>query len=71
MNQKLHLAIVLLPGVAAGGAAELNAYFDNLDNHNSYSDGSGIRRGVCEYARHTGRLDFLAITEHNHKSAAL
>jgi hypothetical protein len=44
-------------------------YFGNLHSHSSYSDGSGTPREAFEYARDTGQLDFLALTEHNHAAA--
>jgi hypothetical protein len=46
-----------------------NVYFGNLHSHTSYSDGSGKPRDAFAYARNTAGLDFLAITEHNHKTA--
>lgn len=44
-------------------------YFGNLHAHTSYSDGSGTPGEAYQYARTTGDLDFLAITEHNHRKA--
>ena len=44
-------------------------YFGNLHGHTSYSDGSGKPADAFKYARDNGHLDFLAITEHNHKQA--
>jgi len=46
-----------------------NVYFGNLHSHTSYSDGSGTPAEAYQYARDTGHLDFLAITEHNHTKA--
>lgn len=46
-----------------------NFYFGNLHSHTSYSDGSGTPEEAYKFARDTGGLDFLAITEHNHASA--
>jgi len=46
----------------------LSVYFGNLHSHTSYSDGSGTPEQAYAHARRAG-LDFLAITEHNHKSA--
>lgn len=46
-----------------------DVYFGNLHSHTSYSDGSGRPRQAYRYARFTAGLDFLAITEHNHKGA--
>lgn len=50
-------------------AVPLNAYFGNLHSHTAYSDGTGTPRQAYEHARAQGRLDFLAITEHNHSNA--
>jgi hypothetical protein len=47
----------------------LNHYFGNLHSHTKYSDGSGTPDEAYKYARDVGDLDFLAITEHNHKDA--
>lgn len=44
-------------------------YFGNFHAHTSYSDGSGTPKEAYKYARETGDLDFLAITEHNHAKA--
>jgi histidinol phosphatase-like PHP family hydrolase len=52
-------------------AAELKVFFGNLHSHTSYSDGSGKPAQAYRYARDTAKLDFLAITEHNHRLAEL
>lgn len=44
-------------------------YFGNLHAHTSYSDGSGTPGEAYQYSKVTGGLDFLAITEHNHRTA--
>lgn len=44
-------------------------YFGILHSHTSYSDGSGTPSDAFNYARNTGKLDFMAITEHNHRKA--
>jgi len=49
--------------------ADPKVYFGNLHSHTSYSDGSGKPRDAYRYARNTAKLDFLAITEHNHRLA--
>src|SRR6266568_3388385 len=49
-------------------AADL-VFFGNLHSHTSYSDGSGTPSQAFTMARDTGKLDFLAITEHNHRQA--
>ena len=46
--------------------AEL-VFFGNLHSHTSYSDGSGTPEQAYKYARDTAKVDFLAITEHNHR----
>lgn len=47
----------------------LNVYFGNLHSHTAYSDGTGTPQQAYDHARAQGRLDFLAITEHNHRNA--
>src|SRR5437773_6976888 len=47
-------------------AADL-VFFGNLHSHTSYSDGSGTPTQAYTQARDTAKLDFLAITEHNHR----
>ena len=42
-------------------------YFGNLHSHTSYSDGSGTPDDAYRHARNTAGLDFLAVTEHNHR----
>jgi hypothetical protein len=44
-------------------------YFGNLHSHTSYSDGSGTPAQAYFHARTKAKLDFLAITEHNHLQA--
>lgn len=69
----LLLARVLLGFLAltpySGVGAELKVYFGNLHSHTSYSDGSGTPRDAFKHARDVAKLDFLAITEHNHAAA--
>ena len=62
-------AIAAAPALAAAQAAESNVYFGNLHSHTSYSDGSGTPEQAYRHARDVARLDFLAITEHNHAQA--
>src|SRR5438094_1862355 len=50
-------------------AQTLRVFFGNLHSHTAYSDGTGTPAEAYEYARTTGKLDFLCISEHNHKSA--
>ena len=42
-------------------------FFGNLHSHTSYSDGSGTPSQAYTQARDVAKLDFLAITEHNHR----
>ncbi|HEV8543652.1 MAG TPA: hypothetical protein VGR78_14760, partial [Verrucomicrobiae bacterium] len=44
-------------------------FFGNLHSHTSYSDGSGTPDQAFTHARDVAKLDFLAITEHNHRAA--
>lgn len=66
-------AALIFPVTNSAGAppppAPLNFYFGNFHAHTSYSDGSGTPKEAYKYARDTGELDFLAITEHNHAAA--
>jgi hypothetical protein len=50
--------------------AQDRVFFGNLHSHTSYSDGSGTPREAFDHARNVAKLDFLAITEHNHADAA-
>ncbi len=47
----------------------LQVFFGNLHSHTSLSDGSGIPAEAYAHARDRAGLDFLAITEHNHRNA--
>ncbi|MEE8154665.1 MAG: CehA/McbA family metallohydrolase [Phycisphaerales bacterium] len=44
-------------------------FFGNLHSHTSYSDGSATPEVAYAHARDVAKLDFLAITEHNHRRA--
>ena len=60
----------LTAGVTLPAPAQTNhVYFGNLHSHTSYSDGSGTPEQAYTHARTVAHLDFLAITEHNHKAA--
>ena len=66
--------IALAPPAAAAAAAAralttANVFFGNLHSHTSYSDGSGTPTDAYLHARDVAGLDFLAITEHNHKNS--
>jgi len=61
---------LLLLGESGGASAqELQVFFGNLHSHTSYSDGTGTPEEAYRHARDVARLDFLAITEHNHDQA--
>ena len=45
------------------------AYFGNLHSHTGYSDGSDTPDRAFAHARDVAGLDFLALTEHNHRRA--
>lgn len=45
---------------------QTNIYFGNLHSHTSYSDGVETPEIAFDHARNEAKLDFLAITEHNH-----
>lgn len=68
-SRGLFLSFALLLLANAAPAAELRVYFGNLHSHTKYSDGSGTPREAYKYARDKAKLDFLAITEHNHRLA--
>src|SRR5688572_32259607 len=44
-------------------------FLGNLHSHTSLSDGSSTPRKAFEHARDVAGIDFLAITEHNHRDA--
>lgn len=44
-------------------------FFGSLHSHTSYSDGMGTPAEAFARARDVGKMDFLAVTEHNHKDA--
>lgn len=60
--------IVILASVNRMQAQE-QVFFGNLHSHTSYSDGSGTPDDAYRHAREVAHLDFLAITEHNHRQA--
>lgn len=53
-------------GFAVGGQT-LRVFFGNLHSHTSFSDGRGTPQVAYPHARDVAGLDFLAITEHNHR----
>ena len=54
---------------ALPGSAELKPYFGLLHSHTSYWDGVGTPDEAFDYARNTAKLDFFAVTDHNHAAA--
>lgn len=44
-------------------------FFGSLHSHTSYSDGTGTPADAFTRARDVGKMDFIALTEHNHKDA--
>lgn len=68
MRRLVRLLSILILGCLAANAQD-NVYFGNLHSHTSYSDGSGTPRQAYRHARNVARVDFLAITEHNHSKA--
>ncbi|UCF44137.1 MAG: CehA/McbA family metallohydrolase [Planctomycetota bacterium] len=62
---------IVLSGLlnSCSGSNHDRVFFGNLHSHTSYSDGTGTPEDAYRYARHTAHLDFLAITEHNHRRA--
>ena len=63
------LAFLVTALLLLASASAQNVYFGNLHSHTSYSDGSGTPDEAFTHARDVARLDFLAITEHNHAAA--
>lgn len=61
------LAVVALMMVPC--SAQPRVYFGNLHSHTSLSDGSGTPVQAYRHARFEAHLDFLAVTEHNHRRA--
>lgn len=63
------LVLAALLATASPAAAQDRVFFGNLHSHTSYSDGSGTPADAYRHARDVAGLDFLAITEHNHRWA--
>ena len=77
-QRAVHLAVIVCAAliVAAPGPVpdtafldQFNVFFGNLHAHTTLSDGSGTPAGAFAFARQTGKLDFMAVTEHNHHKA--
>ncbi len=61
---------LVFSGIFVGSVrGQERAFFGNLHSHTSYSDGLERPRDAYRYARDIARLDFLALTEHNHSQA--
>jgi hypothetical protein len=70
MNKAL-MAMVCVCVLGSGRlhGEEFKLYFGLMHGHTSFSDGSGTPDEAFEMAKDAG-LDFMAITEHNHRQAA-
>jgi hypothetical protein len=62
----LILSAAFLTRTWAADPAPVHVYLGNLHSHTGYSDGSGTPEQAFIYARDVAKLDFLAVTEHNH-----
>lgn len=63
---------LFLGATLSGGLASIQqekVFFGNLHSHTSFSDGLGTPREAYLRARDVAKLDFLALTEHNHAEA--
>lgn len=60
---------VTAPSETSTPHGQMRAFFGNLHAHTSYSDGSGTPAQAFARARDVGKLDFMAVTEHNHDAA--
>jgi len=56
-----------VPAMSISGRPRI--FFGGLHAHTSYSDGRGTPADAFARARDLGKMDFLAVTEHNHKDA--
>jgi len=63
------LSCFILSAAPTLKAGDIVVYFGNLHSHTSYSDGSGTPSDAYKSARDKAKLDFMAITEHNHSQA--
>lgn len=65
------IVLVLFPPEYARAqlSDQFNIFFGNLHSHTSYSDGVKTPDFAYDFARNQGGLDFIAITEHNHRKA--
>jgi len=72
MSNLLHRLLILVLLLSFGGQivnAQEKVFFGNLHSHTSYSDGLGTPKQAYTYARDVAKLDFIALTEHNHLAA--
>jgi lamin tail-like protein len=69
MRRSMILVWILAFSLVSANAFAQQVFFGNLHSHTSYSDGTGTPDDAFQHARQTARLDFLAITEHNHSKA--
>jgi hypothetical protein len=69
MKTTITLICSVIVQIAASSYGADLVFFGNLHSHTSYSDGSGTPKQAYTYARDKAKLDFLAVTEHNHKLA--
>jgi len=78
-QRAVHLAVIVCAALilAAPGPVpataflnQFHVFFGNLHAHTTLSDGSGAPTNAFTMARNTAKLDFLAVTEHNHSAAA-
>ena len=57
------------PTATAFATSHPRIFFGSLHSHTKYSDGSGTPADAFARARDQGKMDFLAVTEHNHDAA--
>src|SRR5215470_17383292 len=69
LNGILFSSVILLLALLYGIAYPQQVFFGNLHSHTSYSDGSGTPAEAYNHARNVAHLDFLVITDHNHREA--
>jgi hypothetical protein len=69
MRQGLPLLLLVLSHSTNLFSQTPRVFFGNLHSHTAYSDGTGTPRDAFDFARTTGKLDFLCVSEHNHAAA--
>jgi len=72
------LTIFLTVAIALPQAVAYNHYFGTLHSHSAYSDGNKGKNpnyptafDAFNFARHNAEMDFMAITDHNHKELGM